>query len=162
MATEKALDLDTVDWVEIQVGDSGRRWWGAPRAAASAHWSPISPFTLRSLLPHSPPQEFSNCVPRVIKASIIINFQKSGDLTASQWTKLRNLAKQGIAEKLEPHRGTRRAPEQQSGTEKGEGVRCCTASWRRCLSARPPVSYTSNTNFPPANQSPVSTCRCMT
>ena len=35
VATEKALDLDTVDWVEIQVGDSGRRWWGAPRAAAS-------------------------------------------------------------------------------------------------------------------------------
>jgi hypothetical protein len=37
-------------------------------------------------------------VPRVIKASIIINFQKSGDLTASQWTKLRTLTKQGIAE----------------------------------------------------------------
>ena len=102
-------------------------------------------------------------MPRVIKASIIINFQKSGDLTASQWTKLRTLTKQGIAENWS-RTGARAVRLINNLVRKTGGLSLLCSKLAPQPLCPPACVLSIHHKFPPPQQpinSPVSTCRCM-
>lgn len=42
----------------------------------------------------APRQEYNGCSPRRVRVSIVVNFQREGDTTASQFDKLKKLFKQ--------------------------------------------------------------------